>query len=81
MSLIKDVFKEVKRRVIELKTYRHIRQENYSAPSTIFGAAILYTTLTNHFIIYGKIWLFIAVLYILSLWLLLKTPKKKDPFK
>ena len=81
MSLIKDVFKEVKRRVIELKTYRHIRQENYNAPSTIFGAAILYTTLINHSVIYGKIWLFIVVLYILSFWLLLKTPKKKDPFK
>ena len=78
--MIKAVFKEVKKRTLELIEYKDSRVENYESPSTIFGSAFLITLILNNSMIYAKISLFIAVFYVFAVYLMLKTPHKKDPF-
>jgi len=79
--IIQDVFKEVKKRILELIEYKQSRVENYESPSCIFGAAFLVSLILNNTLIYAKISLFVVVFYAFALWLILKTPTKKDPFK
>ena len=78
--MIKAVFKEVKKRTLELIEYKDSRVENYESPSTIFGSAFLITLILNNSMIYAKISLFIVVFYVFAAYLILKTPNKKDPF-
>jgi hypothetical protein len=81
MSLIRDVYKESKKRIFELIDNKDSRVENYESPSSTFGAALLITLIVNNSLIYGKISLFIVVFYAFAVYLILKTPTKKDPFK
>lgn len=80
MLLVKAVYKEVKKRFLELKDHKDSRIENYESFSTIFGAAMLITLILNNSLIYAKISLFMLVFYVFAVYLILKTPQKKDPF-
>ncbi len=81
MLLVKAVYTEVKKRCLELKDHKHARVENYESQSSICGGALLITIILNNSLIYGKISLFIVVFYVFAVYLILKTPKPKDPFK
>lgn len=81
MGLIKSVLKESKKRILELIEYKDSRLENYESPSSILGAAFLISLIINNSLIYAKISLFVVVFYIFAIYLILKTPKKKDVFK
>lgn len=80
MALIQSVLKESKKRILELIEYKDSRVENYESPSSIFGAALLIILILNNSLIYDKISLFIVVFYVSAIYLILKTPNKKDPF-
>ncbi len=80
MALVKAVYKEVKKRFLELKYHKHARVENYESASTIVGASLLVVTLLNTSDLYDKIGPCIALVYLYSLYLIVKTPNRKDLF-
>lgn len=81
MNLLVSIYKEIKKRLIELRDFKRSRVENYESPSTIAGASLLITLISNNSLIYAKIALFILAFYLFALYLILKTPKKRTPFK
>ncbi len=80
MALVKAVYKEVKKRFLELKDHKDSRVENYESASTIVGASLLVTALLNTSDLYDKIGPCVALVYLYSLYLIFKTPKRKDLF-